>query len=127
MSPSPVFDTETKAGNALAGKVALITGGDSGIGRAIAVGFAKQGADVAICFLKNERTDAKETKNYISENYGQSQILAMLAAAQFDVLSPHCQGITPVDPPPTLGYYSNTLNLQAEPQIKSHNDTSPIG
>ena len=81
MFPSPVFDTETKAENALAGKVALITGGDSGIGRAIAVGFAKQGADVAICFLKNERTDAKETKNYISENYGQSQILAMLAAA----------------------------------------------
>jgi NAD(P)-dependent dehydrogenase (short-subunit alcohol dehydrogenase family) len=46
-------------------KVALITGGDSGIGRAVAVLFAREGADVAFTFLKEEKTDAEETKRAI--------------------------------------------------------------
>ncbi len=57
----------------LAGMVAVITGGDSGIGRAVAVLYAREGADVAIIYL-NEHEDAKETKRYV-EAEGQSCLL----------------------------------------------------
>lgn len=54
------------AANKLSGKVALITGGDSGIGRAVAIAFAKEGADVAIIYL-DEHQDAMDTKRLIEE------------------------------------------------------------
>ncbi|MEG1327376.1 MAG: SDR family oxidoreductase [Janthinobacterium sp.] len=57
----------------LAGMVAIITGGDSGIGRAVAVLYAREGADVAIIYL-NEHADAHETKRYV-EAEGQSCLL----------------------------------------------------
>ena len=57
----------------LAGMVAIITGGDSGIGRAVAVLYAREGADVAIIYL-NEHDDANETKRYV-EAEGQSCLL----------------------------------------------------
>jgi NAD(P)-dependent dehydrogenase (short-subunit alcohol dehydrogenase family) len=49
----------------LRGKTALITGGDSGIGRAVAIAYAREGADVAISFLPEEETDARETVRWI--------------------------------------------------------------
>ncbi len=67
MTPQPKADDPQYRGSGkLQGKVALITGGDSGIGRAVAVFFAKEGADVAIMYL-NEHDDAKETKRLVEE------------------------------------------------------------
>ena len=72
MEPQPVFDnTEVKGNNRLRNKIALITGGDSGIGKAVAILFAKEGADVAIAYLK-ETKDAKATKKIIEEQYGRT-------------------------------------------------------
>ncbi len=65
MEPRPQAEMATyRAADKLAGKVALVTGGDSGIGRAVAIGFAKEGADVAISWL-DEREDAAETARLI--------------------------------------------------------------
>ncbi|MCC5639152.1 SDR family oxidoreductase [Nostoc sp. CHAB 5844] len=70
MQPKPKAEDEQYRGSSkLQNKVALITGGDSGIGRAVAIAFAKEGADVAIVYL-SEHEDAKETKNLV-EKHGQ--------------------------------------------------------
>jgi hypothetical protein len=67
MTPRPESAArEYKACGKLKGKVALITGGDSGIGRAVAVTFAKEGANVAIAYL-DEHEDAKETRRLIEK------------------------------------------------------------
>jgi NAD(P)-dependent dehydrogenase (short-subunit alcohol dehydrogenase family) len=63
-----------KGADKLRGKVALISGGDSGIGRAVAVLFAREGADVAIMFLPEEERDANETRDAI-ESEGQRALL----------------------------------------------------
>ncbi len=55
-----IKNPDHKGSNKLQGKVAIITGGDSGIGQAVAVAFAREGADIAFCYL-NEHEDAKKT------------------------------------------------------------------
>ncbi|MBA3695789.1 MAG: SDR family oxidoreductase [Methylotenera sp.] len=65
MHPQPIFINQNYVGsNKLEGKVAIITGGDSGIGRAVAVHYAVEGADVVIAYL-NEHQDAEETKDLV--------------------------------------------------------------
>src|SRR5437868_3634504 len=65
MSPKPQADRpEYRGSGKLEGKVAIITGGDSGIGRAVAIAFAKEGADVVIAYLE-EHKDAEETKRFV--------------------------------------------------------------
>ena len=74
LDPRPQFMAPTYVGSGkLAGMSALITGGDSGIGRAVAVLFAREGADVAIVYLC-EDVDAKETRDHV-EGEGQRCLL----------------------------------------------------
>jgi NAD(P)-dependent dehydrogenase (short-subunit alcohol dehydrogenase family) len=67
MTPKPDHGEESYRGSGrLTGKAAVITGGDSGIGRAVAIAFAREGADVLISYL-DEHEDAEDTKKYVEE------------------------------------------------------------
>jgi NAD(P)-dependent dehydrogenase (short-subunit alcohol dehydrogenase family) len=74
MHPAPDFETHLPGSNKLLNKICVVTGGDSGIGRAVAIAFAKEGADVAIIYL-NETPDAEETASIITENYSRKCLL----------------------------------------------------
>jgi NAD(P)-dependent dehydrogenase (short-subunit alcohol dehydrogenase family) len=68
MRPVPDYGYETYRGTGrLEGKAAIITGGDSGIGRAVALAFAREGADVLISYLDEEEPDARETAQVVEE------------------------------------------------------------
>jgi NAD(P)-dependent dehydrogenase (short-subunit alcohol dehydrogenase family) len=69
MEPKPDYGYETYRGfGRLEGKSAIITGGDSGIGRAVALAFAREGADVLISYLSEEESDAQETAQVVEES-----------------------------------------------------------
>lgn len=76
-----------KGSGKLKGKKVVITGGDSGIGRAVAIAFAREGADILISYL-NEHEDAKETMKWIEEA-GQKAVLIAGDISE----EPHCQQI----------------------------------
>ncbi len=76
MNPRPIFDNPNYTGsNKLKDKVAIITGGDSGLGRAAAIAFVKEGAKVVIPYY-NEHRDALETKKYIEQLGGECLLLS---------------------------------------------------
>jgi NAD(P)-dependent dehydrogenase (short-subunit alcohol dehydrogenase family) len=88
MTPVPDCGEESYQGSGkLTGKVAVITGGDSGIGRAVAIAYAREGADVLIAYL-SEDSDAKDTQGYV-EQAGRRAVLM-----KGDVADPqHCREI----------------------------------
>ena len=89
MDPKPDHGEQTYKGSGrLAGKVAIITGGDSGIGRAVAIAFAREGADVLIAYLAEEEDDARECARWVEE----AGRKAVLVAG--DIVDPaHCREI----------------------------------
>jgi NAD(P)-dependent dehydrogenase (short-subunit alcohol dehydrogenase family) len=75
LDPKPRYEAATyQAANKLKDKVALITGGDSGIGRAVAVMFAREGADIGIVYLPVEQVDAEDTRRAV-EAAGRKAVL----------------------------------------------------
>jgi len=75
MTPAPKYDDPMyRAAGKLTGKVAIITGGDSGIGRAVAIAYVKEGAKVAVVYLDEER-DAQETQRCAQEHGGDILLL----------------------------------------------------
>jgi NAD(P)-dependent dehydrogenase (short-subunit alcohol dehydrogenase family) len=76
MRQKPVSDQPYRRGSGkLDGKVAIITGGDSGIGRAVAILFAKEGADIAVVYL-NEHEDARKTEELVRDQGGRCLLIA---------------------------------------------------
>ncbi|MBN9230008.1 MAG: SDR family NAD(P)-dependent oxidoreductase [Legionella sp.] len=90
MNPRPIYlDPNYQSSNKLAGKTALITGADSGIGRAVACLFAKEGANVFVHYL-DEEEDAQETKRVI-ENMGRTCWLYSADLQEYDACKKLCE------------------------------------
>ena len=75
MNPLPIFDNPNyKGSEKLKDKIAIITGGDSGLGRACSIAFVKEGAKIVIVYLDEEK-DAYDTKNYIEKLGGECLLI----------------------------------------------------
>ena len=90
-------ETSYRGSGKLAGRRALVTGGDSGIGRAVAIVFAREGADVLISYL-NEDEDAKETARHAQEEAHCQQLVEQAVAelGGFDILVNNAAGLSDV-------------------------------
>jgi NAD(P)-dependent dehydrogenase (short-subunit alcohol dehydrogenase family) len=89
MTPKPDHGEESYKGHGrLEGRAAIITGGDSGIGRAVAIAFAREGADVLISYLPEEEADARETARWV-ERAGRRVVLVPGDISD----QQHCQSI----------------------------------
>jgi hypothetical protein len=76
MNPRPDHGEQSYRGSGrLEGKAAIITGGDSGIGRAVAIAFAREGADILIAYL-DEHADAEDTARWVEEAGGKAVLMA---------------------------------------------------
>ena len=76
MNPLPIFDNPNyKGSDKLKDKIAIITGGDSGLGRACSIAFVKEGAKVVIVYYYNEDKDAYDTKEYIESIGGECHLI----------------------------------------------------
>ncbi|MFN4140862.1 SDR family oxidoreductase [Aestuariivirga sp.] len=75
MRPAPDYRPRFKGADKLKGKVAVISGGDSGIGRAVAVGMAREGAKILILYL-DEHEDARETRRLVEDEGSEAEIFA---------------------------------------------------
>jgi NAD(P)-dependent dehydrogenase (short-subunit alcohol dehydrogenase family) len=76
VDPRPRYEApQYRAAGKLEGKIALVTGGDSGIGRSVAVLYAREGADVAIVYLPQEQSDAEETERAIEQEGRQALLI----------------------------------------------------
>ncbi len=118
MTPKPDHGEESYKGSGrLAGKVALITGADSGIGRAVAIAFAREGADVLISYL-DEHDDAKETARWV-EQAGRRAVVVPGDISE----DAHCKAL--VEKAATdLGHLDILVNNAA--MQRSHEDISEI-
>ena len=74
LNPRPVYEPKYPGSGRLEGKVALITGADSGIGRAVAALYAREGADIAVVYL-NEHDDANETQRIVTREGGRCVLI----------------------------------------------------